>query len=62
MMLFNLLITEDKIDREVNEPVEADKPEVRQECYSLPKQFEWDTIDVHNPSVVRICIIGIGYK
>lgn len=31
-----------------NQPVEPDKPleEIRQEEYSLPTGFEWDTLDI----------------
>nr|CAB3264383.1 glycylpeptide N-tetradecanoyltransferase 1 [Phallusia mammillata] len=30
-------------------PIEADKESVRQEPYSLPNEFEWDTIDLGSP-------------
>jgi glycylpeptide N-tetradecanoyltransferase len=37
-----------------NEPIEADKPqeELRQEPYSLPAGFCWDSLDIDNPIVV----------
>ncbi|XP_072028638.1 glycylpeptide N-tetradecanoyltransferase 2-like [Amphiura filiformis] len=44
---------EEKVDGEINEPVEPDKTDVRQDCYSLPGQFQWDTLDVHNPSILQ---------
>jgi len=39
-----------------NEPIEADKPleELRQEPYSLPSGFCWDSLDIDNPIVVCI--------
>ena len=39
---------------ECNEPIEEDKPldEVRQDAYSLPKEFQWDTLDLDNAAVV----------
>ena len=46
------MFSEEKIEGEMNEPVEPDKTDVRQDCYSLPAQFQWDTLDVHNPTVV----------
>ncbi|XP_031560951.1 glycylpeptide N-tetradecanoyltransferase 2-like [Actinia tenebrosa] len=46
-----------KLDEEVREfgPIEEDKPtsEIRQECYSLPDGFEWDTLDISNPDVLK---------
>ena len=37
-----------KIDEEVTEcgAIEPDKEEIRQEPYSLPQGFEWDTLDI----------------
>jgi hypothetical protein len=37
-----------------NEPIEADKSreEIRQEPYSLPVGFCWDSLDIDNPIVV----------
>ncbi len=39
---------------ESNEAIEADKPssEIRQEPYSLPGGFHWDTLDINDPMVV----------
>jgi glycylpeptide N-tetradecanoyltransferase len=46
-----------KLDEEVNsnEPIEADKPleELRQEPYSLPSGFCWDSLDIDNPIVLK---------
>ncbi|XP_064648041.1 glycylpeptide N-tetradecanoyltransferase 2-like [Lineus longissimus] len=38
-----------------NEEIEEDKPqdEVRQEEYSLPREFVWDTLDLDNPLVLK---------
>jgi len=37
-----------------NEPIEGDKSleELRQEPYSLPAGFCWDSLDIDNPIVV----------
>ena len=45
-----------------NEPIEADKPleEIRQEPYTLPTGFCWDSLDIDNPIVV--CILAENYK
>ncbi|XP_071507282.1 glycylpeptide N-tetradecanoyltransferase 2-like [Diadema antillarum] len=40
---------EDEINSETNEPVEANKTDIRQEPYSLPAGFSWDTLDIHSP-------------
>ena len=39
-----------------NEPVEPDKPidEIRQEEYSLPSGFVWDTLNIDDSSQVYI--------
>jgi len=39
-----------------NEPIESDKSleELRQEPYSLPAGFCWDSVDIDNPIVVSI--------
>lgn len=39
-----------------NEPIEADKTvqEIRQEPYSLPDGFQWDTLNLDEPLVVSI--------
>ena len=51
-----------KIDEEItaaaNEAISADVPldQLRQEPYSLPQGFEWDTLNLDDPLVVsRIC-------
>ena len=38
-----------------NEPIETDKPvaEIRNEPYSLPGGFHWETLDINNPMQVR---------
>lgn len=33
-------------------PIEADKENIRQEPYSLPQGFMWDTLDLSNVDVV----------
>ncbi|XP_066519035.1 glycylpeptide N-tetradecanoyltransferase 1b [Hoplias malabaricus] len=40
-----------KIDEEVTShgPIESEKQSIREECYSLPQGFCWDTLDVENP-------------
>ena len=45
-----------------NEPIEADKSleELRQEPYSLPAGFCWDSLDIDNPIVV--CILSENSK
>ena len=35
-------------------PIEADKENIRQEPYSLPQGFMWDTLDLSNAEVVRL--------
>jgi len=46
-----------KIDEEinVNEPIETDKPqgEIRQDPYSLPAGFHWDTLDIQDPLILK---------
>lgn len=36
-------------------PIEPDKENIRQEPYSLPQGFMWDTLDLSNSEVVRVC-------
>ena len=45
-------------DVHTNEAIEADKPleELRQEPYSLPAGFCWDSLDIDNPIVVCYCV------
>lgn len=33
--------------------IEPDKDQIREEPYSLPQGFSWDTLDLGNPGVVR---------
>ena len=33
-------------------PIEADKENIRQEPYSLPQGFMWDTLDLSNADIV----------
>lgn len=33
--------------------IEPDKDNIREEPYSLPQGFSWDTLDLGNPAVVR---------
>ncbi|XP_071102854.1 glycylpeptide N-tetradecanoyltransferase 2-like [Haliotis cracherodii] len=46
-----------KFDEKItaNEEIEADKPtgEIRQESYSLPQGFQWDTLDISNPLILK---------
>lgn len=39
-------------------PIEADKENVRQEPYSLPQGFMWDTLDLSNADVVSTVFIA----
>lgn len=34
--------------------IEPDKDNIRQEPYSLPQGFMWDTLDLSNAEVVRL--------
>lgn len=45
----------EKIEENVNECIETDKlPEdIRQESYSLPEGFRWDTLDINKPDILR---------
>lgn len=43
----------EEFDDSVNEPVEPPKDNIRQEPYSLPDQFTWDTLDIHDPRVLQ---------
>ena len=47
-----ILIIDEKITE--NEAIEADKPtdDIRQEPYSLPAGFKWDTLDIRDPLIV----------
>ena len=48
----SLITAEDNID--CNECIDTDRPvlEIRQEPYSLPSGFHWDTLDINDPMVV----------
>lgn len=35
-----------------NEPIEADKADIRAEPYSLPAGFQWDTLALDDPLVL----------
>lgn len=41
-------------------PIEADKENIRQEPYSLPQGFMWDTLDLSNADVVSTIFISDG--
>ena len=51
-ILFQTYIADEEVT--TNESIEADRPvsEIRQEPYSLPKGFHWDTLDIKEPLVV----------
>lgn len=34
--------------------IEPDKDSIREEPYSLPQGFSWDTLDLGNPAVVSV--------
>lgn len=36
--------------------IEPDKDSIREEPYSLPQGFSWDTLDLGNPAVVSVCV------
>lgn len=36
----------------VNEPIEANKTSVRTEPYSLPADFQWDTLNLEDPLIL----------
>ncbi|XP_006824917.1 glycylpeptide N-tetradecanoyltransferase 2-like isoform X2 [Saccoglossus kowalevskii] len=40
---------DEKIDKAINEAVEPNRDDVRQEPYSLPQGFMWDIVDIKNP-------------
>ncbi|PIK37862.1 putative glycylpeptide N-tetradecanoyltransferase 1 isoform X2 [Apostichopus japonicus] len=44
---------EEQFDETVNDPVEERKENIREEPYSLPGQFIWDTLDIHDPLVLQ---------
>jgi hypothetical protein len=45
---------DEEITETTNIPIEEDKPieEVREEPYTLPSGFQWDTLDINDPIVV----------
>lgn len=40
-------------------PIEADKENIRQEPYSLPQGFMWDTLDLSNADVVSTVFVPV---
>ena len=44
------------MEREVNEPVEPDKEKIRQDPYTLPAGFKWNTLDIGDEVVVSVFI------
>lgn len=48
-----LIFLGDKIDGTTNESVEGDKQDIRQEPFSLPGGFEWDTLDLGDEKQVQ---------
>lgn len=48
-------ILDEKIHASENQEIETDKPteEIRQDPYSLPGGFQWDTLDLNDPLIVR---------
>lgn len=42
-------------------PIEADKENIRQEPYSLPQGFMWDTLDLSNADVVSTVLVSDTY-
>ncbi|XP_071957091.1 glycylpeptide N-tetradecanoyltransferase 1-like isoform X2 [Antedon mediterranea] len=38
------------VEASVNQAIEPVKKVVRQDCYSLPSSFKWDTLDIKNPA------------
>lgn len=49
------MCTDEKVT--TNEPIEPNVPvdQIRQEPYSLPDGFGWDTLDLDNADVVSLC-------
>ena len=47
-----IFLLDDEIEGDVNEAVEDDKEEIRQEPFSLPSGFEWCTLDLQDDSQV----------
>lgn len=44
---------DESIEDNTNEPVEGDKEEIRQEPFSLPAGFVWDTLDLQDEKVLK---------
>ena len=46
----------DDLVKDANEAIEEDKPssEIRAEPYSLPDGFQWDTLNLADPLIVRL--------
>lgn len=43
----------EEISNDINEPVEGDKEEIREEPFSLPSGFIWDTLDLGNEKILK---------
>lgn len=54
MYIFRVFFVGDRIEEDTNEPVEGDREDIRQESFSLPGGFVWDTLDLGNEEVVNI--------
>ena len=50
---FFIIFLGDKIDGTTNESVEGDKQDIRQDPFSLPAGFEWDTLDLGDEKQVQ---------
>lgn len=44
---------DDEIDGDINESVEGDKQDIRQEPFSLPPGFNWDTLDLNDDDQLK---------
>lgn len=49
IILYKIFIDEKIIK---NEPIESDKTSIRAEPYSLPADFQWDTLNLDDPLVL----------
>lgn len=47
--IYSLFLDEDISS---NEPIEPDKDSVREEPYSLPSDFQWDTLNLEDPAIL----------
>ena len=50
-----MYFVDEKIQMSENHEIESDKlqDEIRQDPYSLPPGFQWDTLDLNDPLIVR---------